>query len=174
MKTLWAPWRMEFILDAKAKKESVKSSSKSTSIFFELSQQKPSQKNLILYKGQRAFVILNKYPYANGHLMVIPLRQVADFSKLNGAEHKELGELLSLSIECLKTALQPDGFNIGMNLGTDAGAGIIEHLHYHVVPRWRGDTNFMPVFAEARVLPEHMQATYKKLKKIFEQAARSS
>lgn len=166
MKTIWAPWRLEFILSPQAKV----SKKKGESIFSSLRKQKPAYANLLLHKGKSAFVLLNKFPYTNGHLMVIPNRQIADFTKLTSAEHQEIGELLSLSVEILKKAFKPDGFNIGLNLGQAAGAGILNHLHYHVVPRWLGDTNFMPIFAETKVLPEHLEATYKKLKLAFDAA----
>ncbi len=163
MKTIWAPWRLEFILSPEAKS----SKTKRESIFTALRKQKPAYANLILYKGKKAFVLLNKFPYTNGHLMVIPNRQVADLVKLTGAEHQELGELLSLSVKVLRQVFKPEGFNVGLNLGQAAGAGILNHLHYHVVPRWVGDTNFMPIFAETKVLPEHLEATYIKLKQAF-------
>lgn len=161
MKTLWAPWRLEFILSAKSTKNK-------NSIFKTLSRQKPSFKNLIIYKGQTAFVLLNKFPYTNGHLMVIPFRQVSDLVQLKPEEHLEIGQLLSLSIEKLREVMKPEGFNVGLNLGQAAGAGILNHVHYHVVPRWNGDTNFMPLFAETKVLPEHLQTTYEKLKRAFD------
>jgi len=164
MKTIWAPWRLEFILDPKSKTTPVKNES----IFKSLLKQKPAYKNLILYKGKKAFVLLNKFPYTNGHLMVIPNRQVADLTKITSAEHQELGELLSLSVSVLRQVFKPEGFNVGLNLGQAAGAGILNHLHYHVVPRWQGDTNFMPIFAETKVLPEHLEATYQKLKLAFD------
>lgn len=164
MKQLWAPWRLEFILSEDGKK---KSGREKKSIFAELAKQKPSADNLVLYKGRHAFVLLNKFPYSNGHLMVIPMRQVSDLTKLTSDEHRALGELLSVSVSVLQKELAPEGFNIGLNLGKAAGAGITNHLHYHVVPRWIGDTNFMPIFSEIKVLPEHLKATYQKLQKAF-------
>lgn len=166
MKTMWAPWRLAFILSPKAKR----GNHKNQSVFSALLKQAPSSKNLILYKGKKAFVLLNKFPYTNGHLMVIPNRQISDLVKLTSAEHQEIGELLSLSVKLLKQVFKPEGFNVGLNLGQAAGAGILNHLHYHVVPRWNGDTNFMPIFAETKVLPEHLEATYKKLKQAFDAA----
>ena len=163
MKTIWAPWRLEFILDPKAKTKA-----KGQSVFAALLKQKPSYNNLILHKSKTAFILLNKFPYSNGHMMVIPKRQVADLDQLTPDEHCEIGALLALSVRVLKKSLKPEGFNVGLNLGKAAGAGIVNHIHYHVVPRWVGDTNFMPIFAETKVLPEHLKATYLKLKKSFD------
>ncbi|EKD42517.1 MAG: histidine triad (HIT) protein [uncultured bacterium] len=160
MKQLWAPWRMEFIKKSHLKK-------KSGCIFCDLPKKGPTAKTLVLYKGENAFVILNRYPYSNGHLMVVPNRHTNDFTKLKAAEHREMGELVGKCIEILKIEMKAQGYNVGMNLGDVAGAGIKEHLHYHVVPRWKGDTNFMPIMAGARVLPEALDASYHKLKKYF-------
>jgi ATP adenylyltransferase len=107
---------------------------------------------------------MNKFPYNNGHLMIVPNRHIADFTLLTKEEHVEMSELLSLSMEALKMAMQPHGFNLGMNLGRVAGAGIEEHLHYHIVPRWDGDTNFMPIIGETKVISESLTASYKKIK----------
>ena len=166
MKKLWAPWRLEFILNPQKQKPKTR---RGESIFATLSRQNPSYKNLLLYKGQTAFVLMNKFPYSNGHLLVLPLRQVNDLAKLNAEEHTELGQLMAVSTRILKKVLRPEGFNIGLNLGKAAGAGILDHLHYHIVPRWSGDTNFMPIFAETKVLPEHLRVTYEKIKKEFDQ-----
>jgi ATP adenylyltransferase len=121
----------------------------------------------ILARGDRAFVILNAYPYNPGHLMVAPLRHVGELEDLEPAELADASEMLQRSIRALKRAEQPDGFNVGMNLGRVAGAGIPGHLHWHVVPRWNGDTNFMPVVAETRVLPELLADTFAKVKPFF-------
>ncbi len=165
MKKLWAPWRLEFILHPEKQKPKTR---QGESIFKALSKQIPSYKNLLLYKGQTAFVLMNKFPYSNGHLLVLPFRQINDLAKLNVAEHAEIGQLLALSTRILKRVMRPEGFNVGLNLGKAAGAGILDHLHYHIVPRWAGDTNFMPIFAETKVLPEHLRATYEKIKKEFD------
>lgn len=156
---LWAPWRMEFI--GKAHQNS------GGCIFCALPKKKPNPKTLVLFTNKIAFVIMNRFPYTNGHLMVVPRRHVGSFDKLINQEHQELGNLLGQCLKVLQKALKPQGYNIGMNLGKVAGAGIKNHLHYHLVPRWVGDTNFMPVFADVRTLPEHLVETYKKLKRYF-------
>jgi len=115
---------------------------------------------LILYRGDHAFVLMNKYPYTNGHLMVVPYRHSADLEALEEAEILEMHRLLVLCRKILEETMAPDGFNIGVNLGRAAGAGIEAHLHLHIVPRWKGDTNFMPVFADVRVIPQHLEETY--------------
>jgi len=121
------------------------------------------RKNLILCAAEHAFVIMNKYPYQNGHLMVIPRRHVADPADLAAPEFAATSELLRQATSALRAAMAPHGFNIGMNLGRVAGAGIDAHCHYHIVPRWNGDHNFMPVLAETRSIGEHLEATYEKL-----------
>ncbi|MCP5464210.1 MAG: HIT domain-containing protein [Deltaproteobacteria bacterium] len=162
---IWAPWRLEYILEHVADKSK---KAKGACVFCEAQKGRASQKNLVLYRGQHAYIIMNKYPYANAHLMVIPNRHLSDFSKLTSEEHQEMGELLSLCTKVLKKIAKPHGFNIGMNLGEAAGAGIKEHLHYHIVPRWSGDHNFMPVVANLRVMMEHIKKTYIKLKTEFD------
>jgi ATP adenylyltransferase len=122
----------------------------------------------ILVRGKSAFVILNIYPYNTGHIMVAPYRHVADLETLEPDEGLEGFALLRASVEALKQAFEPQGFNIGMNLGRVAGAGVPDHLHFHVVPRWGGDTNFMPVLGATKVLPELLDETYAKLKPLFE------
>jgi ATP adenylyltransferase len=119
---------------------------------------------LVLYRGAHAFILLNAFPYNNGHLMVAPYRHTADMESLTPEESGELMELSRLCLTVLRRAFSPDGFNLGMNLGRVAGAGIADHLHLHVVPRWNGDTNFMPVVADTRVLPDSLQNTYTKLR----------
>lgn len=159
MKSLWAPWRMKFILNARHGMQGC--------FLCELPKKKQSVKSLVLYKGKKAFVILNRYPYSNGHLMVVPHRHLAQFEELNQEEHKELGLLIGRSITALKKGLRAEGINVGLNLGKVAGAGVEDHVHYHVVPRWLGDSNFMPVVGKARVIPEFLEDTYKRLVKYF-------
>jgi len=154
MKTMWAPWRMEYILSAR----------KDECIFCDALSQND---DLTLYKGKDTMVVMNKYPYINGHLLVAPIRHVSTLEQLS--KHK-MGELLATidrSVDILKQAMSPDGFNVGLNLGKVAGAGVEEHLHFHIVPRWFGDTNAFTVFAEVRVIPEHIKATYENLKPYF-------
>lgn len=164
MKKLWAPWRLDYILDAKNKPNK---SAKSSCIFCDVQKSRTSTKNLVLYRSSLAYVIMNKFPYSNGHLMVIPQRHTADYGSLSSKEHAQLGELMSRSMDALKAAYDPHGFNIGMNLGEAAGAGIGCHLHYHIVPRWNGDHNFMPVMSDTRVMLEYVHKTYNRLKPYF-------
>lgn len=162
MKHLHAPWRMQYILEAQSKKQP-------KGCLFCLAWKSPElKKNLVLYKGRQVLVMMNKYPYNSGHLMVIPRRHIKDLSKLTALEHRELGETLAVCTKALKKVYRPQGFNIGMNLERVAGAGITDHLHYHVVPRWNGDTNFMPVFSDTRVLVESLDRAYDRLKREFD------
>jgi len=123
--------------------------------------------NQILFRGKYNFVMMNNYPYNPGHLMVVPYRHIANLEELTAKEKLELLEIIARSITALKTAFKPAGFNVGMNLGRVAGAGIDDHIHTHVVPRWSGDTNFMPVMADVRVMPQAVADTYKQLKECF-------
>ena len=155
MKTVWAPWRMEYILDTKDK----------GCIFC---QALSSRDDLTLYKGEQSMVVMNKFPYINGHLLVAPIRHLSSLDQL---EREEMGVLLTViekSIGILKATMLPDGFNVGLNLGKVAGAGVEEHLHFHIVPRWLGDVNALTVFADVRVIPEHINATFLKLKPHFD------
>ncbi len=157
MQVLWAPWRMEYILGKKEEE----------CIFCNAPEEGRDRKRLILYADHRIMVIMNKYPYVNGHLLVSPIRHVPDLSKLTDKELLFLLKGVKLSINILKKVFNPDGFNVGLNIGQVAGAGIEEHLHFHIVPRWNGDTNYMTVLAEVRVIPEHILETYDKLAKEF-------
>jgi len=158
IKQLWAPWRMEFL----------KSGPKGEGcIFCTLPKAKDEKKSLILFKGKSAFVIMNKFPYNNGHVMVVPYQHTADITDLDEKETEEMWKLIQQSVEALKKAYHPEGFNIGMNLGRAAGAGIKEHLHMHVVPRWSGDFNFMPLLSDTKAMPEHLERGYDTLKKQF-------
>jgi ATP adenylyltransferase len=121
----------------------------------------------ILARGEHAFVLLNKYPYTNGHLMVAPYRHTADHGELSAEEVLEMHRLLVLSRDVLQETLSPQGFNLGMNLGLAAGAGVADHLHQHLVPRWVGDTNFMAVLGDVRVIPQHLERTYELLQPVF-------
>jgi len=157
MQILWAPWRLKYIKGSKEKGCFLCKNLKS----------KQDRKNLILYRGERAFVILNRYPYNSGHLMIAPVKHTADFTDLSDGELLEIMKLTTRSIEVLKKVLKPMGFNIGVNLGRVAGAGLEDHLHFHVVPRWNGDTNFMPVNFDTKVMPQLLDETYEILKKSF-------
>lgn len=158
MERLWAPWRIKYILEA-SKEEGC--------IFCDKPQQGRDGENLILYRGQRAYVIMNLYPYNSGHLMIVPFRHIGEVEELLDEESLELMKLTQLSIQVLKRVLQPDGFNLGMNLGEISGAGVADHLHVHIVPRWEADTNFMPVLVDTKVISEALEDTYAKLKRGF-------
>jgi ATP adenylyltransferase len=154
MKTMWAPWRIEYILCTKEK----------GCIFcnaVSVSDQ------LTLYKGKATLVVMNKYPYINGHLLVAPVRHLATLGELSRAEMGSLLATVEQSIAVLKEVMRPEGFNVGLNLGKVAGAGVEEHLHFHIVPRWSGDTNALAVFADVRVIPQHLQETFALLKPHF-------
>jgi len=155
MQTLWAPWRMEYILSEKEKE-----------CIFCLALSDAG--NLALYEGSLSMVMMNKYPYINGHLLVAPKRHVAGLHDLILEEMADILRTVKDAIDILKKVMKPDGFNVGLNLGVVAGAGVEQHLHFHVVPRWHGDTNAMTVFAEVRVIPEHLEATYRNLKPHFQ------
>lgn len=164
MKQLWAPWRLEYILKSK---ESRSSKKKHSCVFCAVQKGVPNSKNLVLHKVETAYVMMNKFPYNIGHLMVVPKRHISDFSKLSKNEHGEMGQLMNLSMKVLKKFYKPQGFNLGLNLGQAGGAGIREHLHYHVVPRWIGDTNFMPAVSSTRIMVEHLKKSYLKLRAGF-------
>lgn len=153
MKTLWAPWRIEYILSEKP----------DYCIFCNAVEQKDDAKTLVLYRGKHSFVIMNAFPYNNGHLMVTPYKHLSCPTKLDKETALEIHLLIQKSIGILQSVLSAEGFNIGMNLGKVAGAGIEDHVHTHIVPRWNGDTNFMPVVGETKVFPEYLKATYDKL-----------
>ena len=154
MKHLWAPWRMEYIQE---------DSHEEDCLFCSLLTQEDGPGNLILYRGNKVFVVLNRYPYTNGHMMVVPFTHKPS---LEGLDDKTLLEMISLASEALgvlRDAYNADGFNLGANIGEAAGAGVKEHVHLHIVPRWIGDTNFMATTAETRVLPEALEVTYQTL-----------
>ncbi len=158
---LWAPWRMTYI-------EKSSSGTPGGDIFVDLPAENDDAKNLILFRGEASFVILNAYPYTNGHLLVAPYRQIAEIEQLNDEELLEINQLLAKSVVWLKACYGPDGFNIGINLGRAAGAGIPVHIHWHIVPRWNGDTNFMTTVAQVRVMPQSLEDSYKKLKEAMQ------
>lgn len=160
MKRLWAPWRMEYILDEKKHDRC---------LFCSILNEKRDRKNLILYRGKHCFVVMNRYPYNNGHLMVVPYLHTPTFDGLSDDVLFEFIKTISKSVEVIKKALSPDGFNLGLNFGKVAGAGMESHMHLHIVPRWTGDTDSMPIIAETRVMPEHLRKTYNKLNKFFKE-----
>jgi len=154
VKRIWAPWRMAYIQ---------RDESSSECVLCEKWISHDDAANLVLYRGNRAYIILNLYPYNNGHLMVVPYEHVSSLEDLDAETLTELMLLVKRSLAALRETMHPDGFNIGVNLGQAAGAGIYEHVHIHVVPRWQGDTNFMPVLAETRVIPQMLEDTYAQL-----------
>lgn len=155
MKTMWAPWRIEYILGAKEK----------GCVFCNALAASPE---LTLFKGSDTMVVMNKYPYINGHLLVAPVRHIAALDELSQQEMGVLLATVQQSVAALKKAMRPEGFNVGLNLGRVAGAGVEGHLHFHIVPRWSGDTNALAVFADIRVIPQHLQETYALLRPHFE------
>jgi len=156
MEKLWAPWRMKYIEEG----------SKGEGCIFCLFPAKENDReNLILYRGALSFIMLNSFPYNPGHLMVAPYKHTADLYNLSDEELLDIDHLVRFSVKLLSETMRPDGFNLGVNLGRTAGAGIVDHIHWHIVPRWNGDTNFMPVIGETKVLPESLEATYDKLRR---------
>lgn len=153
MEKLWAPWRMKYILGEK----------RNRCIFCIGSGGDDDRKHLVLHRGQRCFVMMNRFPYNNGHVMVAPFRHVGMLENLDDDESLELMRLLQLCVTVMQKVLNPHGFNIGINIGQVAGAGVKDHIHVHVVPRWGGDTNFMPVLSETKVINEELKGTYDKL-----------
>jgi len=166
MKRLWAPWRMEYILD---------DNKHDSCLFCDVSKKEGNRinrsrdkKNFILHRGKHCFVILNRYPYNSGHLMVVPYVHTPTFDGLSDDVLFDLIKTVDKSVRILRDVLSPDGFNMGLNFGKVAGAGMETHMHIHVVPRWTGDTDSMPIIAETRVMPEHLKKTYNKIVKYFE------
>jgi ATP adenylyltransferase len=153
VKQLWAPWRLEYIQGADEQE----------GCFFCRAREGADDESLVVRRGERAFVVLNRYPYASGHLMVAPNRHESEFGDLDAEEAGEIHRLAAAGLGALSEAMRPQGFNLGWNLGRIAGAGVVDHVHLHVVPRWAGDTNFMPVLADVKVLPEALQDTRRKL-----------
>ena len=157
MERLWAPWRLEYVQNADSQDGCV----------FCRAAAAADEDELVVHRGEAAFVLLNKFPYSSGHLMVAPYRHGAQFDTLDDAEALETHRLAAAAVEALRTVYAPEGFNAGWNLGRIAGAGIVDHGHLHVVPRWGGDTNFMPVLADVRVIPEHLVATWRRLREAW-------
>ncbi len=157
MRQIWAPWRIEYIQMEKPE----------GCILCEKPRQNSDATNYILYRGDKNFVIMNSYPYNSGHLMIVPYRHIANLEELTNEELHEHIEIVSRSVKVLRQVFNPDGFNIGMNVGRIAGAGIDKHIHTHIVPRWEGDTNFMPVLSDTKVINEALAETYRKLQGKF-------
>ncbi|MBI2957504.1 MAG: HIT domain-containing protein [Chloroflexi bacterium] len=158
MEHLWAPWRSAYVTSAKP----------TGCVFCECAAKGVDRASRILFRGQKSFVIMNTFPYNPGHLMVVPSRHVGRIEDLTDEEANECFALVRKTVAVLAKATKPHGFNVGMNLGKVAGAGIADHVHVHVVPRWEGDTNFMPLIAETKVVSESLAAVYDRLKPGFE------
>ncbi len=157
MKLLWAPWRYDYLQKMNADK----------CFLCKISSSTDDEENLLLYRGRTQFVVMNKYPYNNGHLMLAPFRHIADFSLMTDEEGIELLRTINLCLGALTQALNPQGFNLGWNLGISAGAGLENHMHLHILPRWTGDTNFLPALSETKVISQHLKSTYLLLKPYF-------
>lgn len=155
MKNLWAPWRIHFIEELRDKS--------SGCVFCEITCGKDDRKNLILHRGKYCYVLMNKYPYNNGHLLIIPYKHTGNLKDLSSPECAEMMQLTAAAVSVIENVMQAEGFNIGINLGKVAGAGFDKHVHQHIVPRWNGDNNFMPVLADTRSIPEYLESTYDKL-----------
>ncbi len=147
---LWAPWRIEYIRNEK----------QDDCFLCRMFAEKTDRKNFLLFRGKTCAVLMNRYPYSSGHLMIAPYRHIAGIDGLTPAENLETAALTARAVTVLREVMVPQGFNIGINLGEAAGAGLKDHLHQHIVPRWIGDTNFMPVLGGPRVMPEALEATY--------------
>ncbi|MCK4716735.1 MAG: HIT domain-containing protein [Candidatus Marinimicrobia bacterium] len=158
MKRIWAPWRIEYI---KGPKEE-------GCFFCKYSQENNDRKRLIVHRGKKSFIIMNYYPYNNGHLMITPYEHISDFDDLDDQTKLEMMNYINVCTKALKEKLRAEGFNIGINIGQVAGAGVKDHLHIHVVPRWNGDTNFMPTIGSIKVISQGLEDTWKSLKQYFD------
>ena len=156
-KTIWAPWRIEYILGNKDEE----------CFLCRMFAEENDRENLVLRRGKTCAVVMNRYPYTGGHLMVAPYRHLEHLQDMTAEERIEMTDLSIDTVEILKTALKPDGLNLGYNLGAAAGAGLKDHIHQHIVPRWTGDTNFMPVIGDTRVMPQALMEQYDVLYPLF-------
>lgn len=163
MKRLFSPWRSKYIATFKNEKPR-----KGESLFTKILREKKDEKNLVLLRKKHCFVMMNLYPYNSGHLMVVPNRQVAEMNALTSEEYAEIMTVSAEMIEILKRVMKPHGFNFGANIGRAAGAGIDNHIHFHIVPRWTGDTNFMPTLSDVKTVSEDMRDTYKSIKRAIQ------
>ena len=163
MKRMWSPWRSKYIEGFK----SPPARKSRTSLFSKALNDADDDKHLIVWRGPLCFVIMNLYPYNSGHLLIVPNRQTSSLEDLTAEEMTEIMQTTRRSIRALTTVMKPQGFNFGANLGRVSGAGVDDHIHFHVVPRWNGDTNFMPVLSDLKVISEDMTDTLHKLRKVF-------
>jgi ATP adenylyltransferase len=165
MQRMWSPWRSQYI--GSFKKSARRASKRSPSLFTKAWKAHEDDRHLIVWRGTTCFVIMNRYPYNSGHLMVVPYRQAADLRDLTLAELAEIMQTVQRAIGALEEVMGPQGFNVGANLGRASGAGVDNHIHFHIVPRWNGDTNFLPVLSDTKVISEDMQKTFRQLRKAF-------
>lgn len=163
MDRIWAPWRIEYILGVKPEKEA-RGETPEDCIFCQANNFGDDTKKLILFRGEKNFIIMNLYPYTSGHLMIVPYRHLNALEEMTDDEMLEAMVLARKMIRVFKDVMNPEGFNLGWNLGRVAGAGVVEHVHLHIVPRWNGDSNFMPVLGDTRVISEHINETFIKLR----------
>ncbi len=157
MKRLWAPWRLEYVQGPR----------EDQCVFCVSDESEDDASRLILFRGDASFVIMNRYPYSNGHLMIAPYRHIDELGSLDDREALDIHRLMVMSQQVLSESCRAQGFNIGWNIGAAAGAGITDHIHLHLVPRWSGDTNFMTVCADVRVVPDHLETSYQQLLECF-------
>lgn len=162
MERMWSPWRSAHIERLSKGADGLQ---RRDELFERIGKEDRDDENMVVWRGELVYVVMNLFPYNNGHLLVVPFRRVEEYDALTAEEQIEIARTIDRCIRWLREALDPDGYNVGMNLGIAAGAGVPEHLHVHVVPRWSGDTNFMPTTADMKVIPEAMQDTFRKLRK---------
>lgn len=165
MKRMWSPWRSEYI--ATFSRGAKKKGKKNESLFTAALRGKSDDKQLIVWRGKHCFVIMNLYPYNSGHLMIVPYRQTSRLHDLTSEELAEVMHAVQRSMNALDKVMHPQGYNFGANIGRASGAGVDDHIHFHLVPRWNGDTNFMPVLSDTKVISEDVKSTLKKLRKVF-------
>ena len=163
MKRMWSPWRSQYIqsFSTVAKRKGKES------LFRAALRSRDDKKNLVVWRGEHCFVMMNRYPYNSGHVMIVPNRQTGDVQDLTGAELTEIMQTAQRAMKALDALMHPQGYNFGANFGRSAGAGIDDHIHFHVVPRWNGDTNFMPVLSDTKVISEDMNVTWSKLRELL-------
>ena len=159
MKRLFSPWRSAYIASFKNERKS------RSCLFCRIAKQKNDEKNLVVWRGQHCYIVLNLFPYNSGHLLIVPYKHTSDLTSLSNEENAEIMAATARGLKALKKVNGPHGFNFGANLGRVAGAGIEQHVHFHLVPRWNGDTNFMPVLADTKMISEDMKKTWREMRK---------
>lgn len=160
MERLFSPWRSQYIASFKRAQQHG-----DECLFCSVTASRKDKRNLVVHRGRTCFIMMNLYPYNSGHIMVVPYRHTSELGDLNAKEHAEVMGLIARMMSAMKKVMNPHGYNIGANLGRPAGAGIDQHIHFHLVPRWNGDTNFMPTLAETKLVSEDIERTYAKLRK---------